>query len=76
VGNKPLLDWTLEKLAKTQVKKVILAVNYMADILIQHYGKSKHKMKLLYSIEEKPLGTGGAIKNAEKLMMIKNHSSS
>jgi len=40
----------------------------MADILMQHYGKSKHKMKLIYSIEEKPLGTGGAIKNAEKLI--------
>lgn len=40
----------------------------MADTLIQHYGKSKHKMKILYSVEEKPLGTGGAIKNAEKLI--------
>ncbi len=68
IGNKPLLDWTLEKLAKNNVKKVILAVNYMADTLIQHYGKSKHEMKLAYSIEEKPLGTGGAIKNAEKLI--------
>lgn len=68
IGNKPLLDWTLGKLAKSHVKRVILAVNYMADTLIQHYGKSKHEIKLLYSIEEKPLGTGGAIKNAEKLI--------
>ena len=68
IGNKPLLDWTLERLAKSHVKKVILAVNYMADTLIQHYGKSKHEMKLFYSKEERPLGTGGAIKNAEKLI--------
>ena len=68
VGNKPLLDWTLERLAKTQIEEVILAVNYMADTLIQHYEKSKYGMKLSYSIEEEPLGTGGAIKNAEKLV--------
>lgn len=68
VGNKPLLDWTLERLAKTQIDEVILAVNYMADQLFQHYEKSKYGMKLSYSIEKEPLGTGGAIKNAEKLV--------
>lgn len=70
IGNRPLLDWTLEKLAKSRVKEVILAVNYMADILIQHYGRSKYEMKLSYSMEKRPLGTGGAIKNAEELISL------
>ena len=68
VMNKPILDWTLEKLAKSGVKETILAVNYMAENLIQHYGNSKYKMKILYSKEDRPLGTGGPIKNAEKLI--------
>jgi mannose-1-phosphate guanylyltransferase len=68
VLNKPLLDWTLERLAESGVKEAILAVNYMAEAFIQHYGKSKYGMKISYSREEKPLRTGGPIKKAEKLI--------
>ena len=68
VMNKPILDWTLEKLAKNGVKEVMLAVNYMAENLMQHYGNSKYKMKILYSKEDRPLGTAGPVKNAEKLI--------
>jgi NDP-sugar pyrophosphorylase family protein len=63
-----LLDWTLEGLAKRAVEKVILAVNYMAEVFMNHYGKSKHGIRLHYSKEEKPLGTGGPIKKAESLI--------
>jgi len=68
IGNKPLLDWTLERLAKNGIKEVILAVNYMADAFIQRYGESSFGMKISYSREDKPLGTGGPIKRAEKLI--------
>jgi len=66
--NKPILDWTLERLAKSGVKEIILAVNYMAETLMHHYGNSKYKMKILYSKEDRPLGTGGPVKKAEKLI--------
>jgi len=68
VLNKPLLDWTLERLAASGVKGVILAVNYMAEAYIQRYGKSRYGMKISYSREEKPLRTGGPIKKAEELI--------
>jgi len=78
IGNKPQLDWTIEKLAKSGVKEVILAVNYMADAYVQHYKKSKQKLKISFSKDispsykptsfQRPLGTGGPIKNAEKLI--------
>jgi len=78
IGNKPQLDWTIEKLAKSRTKEVILAVNYMADVYVQHYKKSKHKPKISFSRDilpsgtrtlfQRPLGTGGPIKNAEKLI--------
>jgi mannose-1-phosphate guanylyltransferase len=68
VMNKPILDWTLERLAKGGVKEVILAVNYMAENLMQHCGNSKYEMRILYSKEDSPLGTGGPVKNAEKLI--------
>jgi len=66
--NKPLLDWTLERLAETGVNGVTLAVKYMAEAFMQRYGESKHGMKISYSIEKKPMRTGGAIKYAEELI--------
>jgi len=78
IGNKPQLDWTIEKLTKGGIKEVILAVNYMADVYVQHYRKSKQKPKISFSRDiltsdthtrfQRPLGTGGPIKNAEKLI--------
>jgi mannose-1-phosphate guanylyltransferase len=74
IGNRPQLDWTIEKLAKSDTKEVILAVNYMANVYIQHYRKSKQKTKITFSQDiltsgfQRPLGTGGPIKNAEKLI--------
>ena len=66
--NKPLLDRTLERLAETEVDGVILAVKFMSEVYIQRYGESKHDIKISYSIEKKPMRTGGAIKFAEELI--------
>jgi len=68
IGNKPLLDWTLKNLAESNVKEVILAVNYMAEAFIHRYGNTAYKMKLHYSRETVPLGTGGPIKKAENMI--------
>ena len=40
----------------------------MADVFMQRYGESKHGIKISYSIEKKPMHTGGAIKYAEELI--------
>ncbi len=68
VANRPLLDLILERLSQNGVDTVILAVNYMADVLAHHFGKQKYGMKIVYSRETKPLGTGGPIKKAEALL--------
>ncbi|HDQ06016.1 MAG TPA: NDP-sugar synthase [Candidatus Bathyarchaeota archaeon] len=66
VLNKPLLDWTLERLAENGVDGVTLAVKYMAEAFMQRYGESKHGVKISYSLEKKSMRTGGAIKYAEE----------
>ena len=68
IGNKPLLDWTLKNLAKSDVDEVILAVNYMAEAFVRRYGTTAYRMKLHYSRETVPLGTGGPLKKAEDLI--------
>jgi mannose-1-phosphate guanylyltransferase len=79
IANRPILDLTLKRLAANGVEEVILAVNFMADALERAYAKSKYGVKIHYSIDAPPkretsrapkraLGTGGPVKQAEKLL--------
>jgi NDP-sugar pyrophosphorylase family protein len=62
------LDWNLERLQRSAINEVVLAVNYMAEAFIQGYGDSAHGVKLIYSRETKPMRTGGPIKQAEEIL--------
>lgn len=68
--NKPLLQWTFERLAKNGIDEVILAVNPQTEFFIRKSKIPKYGMKISYSLDPptKPLGTGGPIKNAYKLI--------
>jgi len=66
--NKPILDWTLQELSKAGVSTVVLAVNYMAEAIKRHVEKRKYGLKIVYSHEPEPLGTGGPVKYAEKTL--------
>jgi len=70
IVNKPLLQWTLEKLASSNIAEAILAVNYRTEVLIKEHRIPKCGLHITYSCDplEKPLGTGGPIKKAEKLL--------
>ncbi len=68
IANRPLLDWVLEGLSKKGVTKVVLAVNFMADMLKKNFGDSRHGIEIVYSLEQKPLGTGGPIKKAKSFL--------
>ncbi|MFQ5788272.1 MAG: nucleotidyltransferase family protein [Thermodesulfobacteriota bacterium] len=64
VNNKPFLDIILSSLSEWEcIEKVVIAVGYMADKIIERYkDTSRYNFKILFSVEEKLLGTGGAIK--------------
>src|SRR4030042_62165 len=67
--NKTLLETQIMKLVKAGVSEVILAINYMAEVVQAVIGDgSKYGIKVTYSEEIEPLGTGGAVKNAEKFI--------
>lgn len=70
IVNKPLLQWTLERLGKNGFKEAILAVNHQTEIFINQSKIPKYGMKITYSRDpfKKPLGTGGPVKKAEKLI--------
>jgi len=70
IVNKPLLQWTFEKLAENGVDEVILGVNKLTEFYIKQERISKCGLKVKYSHDppKKPLGTAGPIKKAEKLI--------
>ncbi len=69
IGERPILDLSLERLKKQDIKEVILAVNYKAEIFEMIFGDGfSRDMKIHYTKEEKPLGTAGPIKNAEEYL--------
>ncbi len=70
IVNKPLLQWTFERLANNGVDEAILAVNALTQFYIRQQKPPKCGLKVRFSIDppKMPLGTAGPIKKAEKLI--------
>jgi mannose-1-phosphate guanylyltransferase len=70
IVNKPLLQWIFEKLAKDNCTEAILAVNQQTALSIKQQRIPKYGLTVKYSHDptRMPLGTGGPIKKAEKLI--------
>jgi NDP-sugar pyrophosphorylase family protein len=67
--NVPIVEWQVRWLSKFGVKDFVMCVGYMRRQIFDHIGNgSKFGAKIEYSIEEEPLGTGGALKNAKELL--------
>ncbi|WP_038815393.1 sugar phosphate nucleotidyltransferase, partial [Campylobacter jejuni] len=68
INGKPFLEFIFEYLKKQNIKEVILAVSYKYEIIQAHFKDEFLGIKIKYSIEKEPLGTGGAIKQALNLV--------
>lgn len=64
VKGRPFLAYILEYLASQNIAKVILATGYKHQSIADHFGNHFRDIVLSYSIEDTPLGTGGAIRKA------------
>jgi D-glycero-alpha-D-manno-heptose 1-phosphate guanylyltransferase len=72
INNRPFLDYLLDYLVKNKIKKVIFSVYYKYELIRDHYNNNYKKIKISYSIDSEPLGTGGAIKCALNLANDEN----
>jgi len=68
IGKRPFLEILLSQLRRHGFDKATLAVGYRRDLIRSHFGNQAQGLKIRYSIESKPLGTGGALRNAVDLM--------
>ncbi|HEY48491.1 MAG TPA: NDP-sugar synthase [Dehalococcoidia bacterium] len=69
VVNKPFLEHMFDNLKKHNINEIILAICYLPDHIKRHFGDGgDFGITLTYAVEKSPLGTGGAVKNAEGLL--------
>ena len=67
VGGISILEHQINLLIKYQVNEIIILVNYLKDIIINHFGDgSTYGVNIRYFAEDKPLGTVGGIKEVEE----------
>lgn len=65
ICGKPFLQYLLEMLRDKGITEVIFALGYMGEMIEEYFRDgSAFGLKIAYSYEEEPLGTGGAIRNA------------
>jgi mannose-1-phosphate guanylyltransferase len=66
VAGKPFLQRQLELLSGAGIERALLLVAYLGEQIQEYFGDgTKFGCKVSYSFEVSPLGTGGALKNAE-----------
>lgn len=69
VAGLPVTEHQLAMARNAGITTVVLATSYLSELFTPYFGDgSKWGMKLLYAVEKEPLGTGGAIANAAKLL--------
>lgn len=61
VAGRPFLAWLLDTLAMQGLRRVVLATGYRGEQIEAALGATWRGMALVYSREQKLLGTGGAI---------------
>ena len=66
VGSQSILEHQINLLIKYQVEEIVILVNYLKDVIMNHFGDgSTYNVKLRYFEEPTPLGTVGGIKEVE-----------
>ncbi len=80
VQGRPFLFYLLDQLADAGLRNVVLCTGYLSDSVHSALGDQWRGMSLRYSIEERPLGTGGALRlglketKSERLLILNGDS--
>ena len=67
--NKTFMEYTLAYLKQFGIEDIILALNYLPEVFRSYFGDgSQFGVRLIYCLEKNPMGTAGAVKNAEQYL--------
>jgi NDP-sugar pyrophosphorylase family protein len=68
-GGRAFLEYQLDFLAQGGVKNIVLCLGHLGEAIRDYIGNGdRFGVNIRYSVEEKPLGTAGALKQAEALL--------
>ena len=70
INGTPFLELLMANMLQYGASEFILCVSYMRDKIINYFGDDFRGVPVKYSIENEPLGTGGAIKQAFDLFSL------
>ena len=69
INGRPFLEVLLNKLVRNNIERIVLSTGYKGNIIKDYFGTEFNGVKIEYSHEDEPLGTGGAICRAlEKIV--------
>ncbi|MFQ6134231.1 MAG: NDP-sugar synthase [Nitrososphaerales archaeon] len=69
VSGVPILLWQLNWLREHGIDDVVICAGYLKERIVNYIGDGdRFGVNAEYAIEETPLGTGGALKNAKNLL--------
>jgi len=72
IKNIPIIEWQIKYLKKYGVKEVIICTSYKTKMIKNYLSMKNIGVKIKFSIEKSPLGTGGAIKKAGRMINDKS----
>ena len=72
IRNIPIIEWQIKYLKKFGISEVIICSGYKTKMIENYLNNKKLGIKITFSIEDTPLGTGGAIKKAGKKIKDKS----
>ena len=72
INNEPFLNYVFAYLKHYHIEHVVLSTGYLADKISDYYKNEYRGIKISYTKEETPLGTGGGIRLAMEKCYTKN----
>jgi len=68
VGGRPFLSYLLDQVASAGAREAVLCTGYLGEQVREQLGDSYRGLRLAYSQEPSPLGTGGALRLVSALV--------
>ncbi len=72
IRNIPIIQWQLQYLKKFDINEAVICTGYKQEMIENYLDAKKTGIKLRFSVEETPLGTGGAIKKAAEIIQAES----
>jgi mannose-1-phosphate guanylyltransferase len=69
IGGRPYLERVVESFGRRGLRDLVLLTGYRSEVIEAHFGDgARFGVRIVYSREAEPLGTGGAVREARALL--------